>query len=413
MREESTQAHHDPYGLSGTTLGDGQFVLEDFLDDNGIILTYSALQPRLNRRVNIQTLRPSLRGDEAMRHGLARGAQLIASYEHANIVPVIDFGQSDDGIPYIAIRSMRGGLLQSRLMRESIALGDAASIVRQIGSALEYIHARGQVHGDPCPDNIGFDEAGGAYITDFILLGIYTESGFGENIAGTILYMAPERLRNQLPTPFSDQYALAVVAYRLITGTFPSGSNILSDSIEFHFHGTMLPPQNYRAEVPPGVNDVLLRAMAKHPDDRYPTVLDFAREFERAITAAPQHLFISYSRRDADYARALREHLTQNGFTVWIDAEIEHGDQWFNQIHDAIKTSAAFIAVMTPNAEKSEWVQKEILLAKRYQKPIFPLLHDGMEFAILIDIQFADVRDGSLPGQDFHRRLSRAIYGTA
>lgn len=403
--------NHDPYGLIGTRLGDGQFVLEEFLEDNGIILTYRASQPRLDRHVNIQMLRPSLRGDDAMRHGLARGARLMAFYEHANIVPVIDFGESD-GIPYIAIRSMRGGLLQARLQRESFALGDAASIIRQIGSALEYVHARGYVHGDPSPENIGFDEAGGAYITDFILLGIYTESGFGENIAGTILYMAPERLHNHLPTPFSDQYALAMIAYRLIAGANPFVGSSLTDAMEFHFHGTMLPPQHYRAEVPLGVNDVLLRALSKHPGDRYPTVLDFAREFERAINAAPQHLFISYSRRDSEYAAVLREHLAQSGFTIWIDKEIEHGEQWFNQIHDAIKTSAAFMVVMTPESEASEWVQKEILLAKRYKKPIFPLLRDGMEFAILIDIQFADVRDGSLPGQDFHRRLSRAIYGT-
>jgi hypothetical protein len=139
--------------------------------------------------------------------------------------------------------------------------------------------------------------------------------------------------------------------------------------------------------------------------------MDFAREFEKAIAAVPQQVFISYSRRDKNYAAQLREHLLHNGFNVWIDSQIEYGDTWFKEIDEAIKTCAAFVLLMTPDSYESEWVQKEILLAKRSKKQIFPLLLKGEEFGIVIDLQFADVRNGEMPDVNFHRRLSRAVFG--
>jgi TIR domain-containing protein len=72
----------------------------------------------------------------------------------------------------------------------------------------------------------------------------------------------------------------------------------------------------------------------------------------------------------------------------------------------------AFLIVMSPEAEQSEWVQKEVLLAKRYRRPIFPLLLRGEEMPILIDLQFADVKNGEMPGPDFYRRVTRSIYGS-
>jgi len=140
-------------------------------------------------------------------------------------------------------------------------------------------------------------------------------------------------------------------------------------------------------------------------------VTNFTHELAQALNTEPGHLFISYSRRDTDYAQQLKTHLRENGLPVWIDDQIEHGSQWFNQINDAIASCTAFVVIMSPDAEQSEWVQKEILLAKRYEKPIFPVLLRGQEFPLLIDIQFADVRDERMPGTAFYRRLNRVVFG--
>jgi serine/threonine protein kinase len=395
--------------LIGMTLG--QYEIREFEKNNGIIKTYRAYQPRLERFVTLQTLDEEFLNNPFFRKGFARGAAMIASFEHPNIVPVIDFGEGH-GIPYIVIRAMQGGLLRDRLLTGVLAFQEAAGVVRQIGSALEYVHSRDKVHGDPSTLNIGFDHSGSAYLVDFIYIGTITEGPYS-GLIGSKRYMSPERWRGKSPTPASDQYALGAIAYHLLTGHAPFEAQELMDYMDKHLDETVSPPQIYRTEIPMAVNEVFLRSMAKTPDERYPTILDFARAFEKALNTVQQHVFISYSRRDTVYAHQLREHLQNNNFNVWIDDAIEHGDQWFLQIHEAIKTCAAFLVVMTEDAENSEWVHKEILLAKRYKRPIFPLLLNGHEFAILIDLQFADVRKGRMPENDFHRRLHRTIFGTA
>lgn len=395
--------------LVGKTLG--QYELREILSNGTIVGHYLAYQPRLKRSVLVQVLQAHLRDKPQARGALTRGAQLIAQLAHPHIVPIHDFGTHDE-IDYVVMQHMSGGSLHNRIQQQS-ALGfqDAATICRQIGGALEYVHSRGFVHGDPSVQNIVFDDWGSAYLSDFIMAGFLAE--MDDSVAGTLHYMAPERWQQQTPTLASDQYALAAIAYEMISGHPPFDGSTVAELYNKHLSAPFPPPQSYRMEIPPSVNAVLQRALAKAPADRYPTVSDFAREFETALKAAPQHLFISYSRRDSAYAQEVKTHLAHNGFEVWLDDAIQHGDQWFNQIHDAIKSCAAFVVIMTPDAEQSEWVQKEILLAKRYKKPIFPLLREGDEFAILIDVHYADVRNGDLPGVDFHRRVRRAVFGEA
>ncbi len=121
------------------------------------------------------------------------------------------------------------------------------------------------------------------------------------------------------------------------------------------------------------------------------------------------HVFISYSRKDRTYARNLANDLRKRGFEVWIDDRIDYGDRWWRTIDQAICTGAAFIVVMTPDAQESEWVEREILLAQREQKPIFPLLLRGKEFSLLITTQYADVTNGQMPPDSFYERLRRAL----
>ncbi len=117
-------------------------------------------------------------------------------------------------------------------------------------------------------------------------------------------------------------------------------------------------------------------------------------------------VFISYNRHDQVYARKLADDMRRRGLEVWIDDRIGHGDHWFEAIEQAISATRAVVVIMTSEAEQSEWVKKEILLAKRERKPIYPVLLQGREFGILIDLQFADVTGGQLPPDDFYARLA-------
>jgi len=119
------------------------------------------------------------------------------------------------------------------------------------------------------------------------------------------------------------------------------------------------------------------------------------------------HVFISYSRKDQDYVHKLEDELRKRGFDSWVDARIGSGERWWRTIVQQIRSCAAFVVVMTPDSEQSDWVEKEVMLALEEGKPVFPLLLRGRRFPILVDRQYVTVSGGRLPPRRFYERLGR------
>jgi hypothetical protein len=124
------------------------------------------------------------------------------------------------------------------------------------------------------------------------------------------------------------------------------------------------------------------------------------------------HVFVSYSRSDRVYVDLLAAHLTQQGIPVWYDHALGAGDRWDKIIRDQIDTCAAFVVIMTPDADESDWVAREINQAEHQQKPIFPLLLQGDRFFRLSNLQFEDVTGGLLPRDRYIARLHEATART-
>ncbi len=125
------------------------------------------------------------------------------------------------------------------------------------------------------------------------------------------------------------------------------------------------------------------------------------------------HVFISYNIKNQPYARTLADKLLELGFDVWIDDRIDYGEDWWSVIVRAIRACGAFVVVMTPDSDKSRWVQREVTIADELRKPVFPLLLDGNlknseNWMIFVRTQYVDVSGGDLPEMDFYRRLARA-----
>jgi formylglycine-generating enzyme required for sulfatase activity len=125
--------------------------------------------------------------------------------------------------------------------------------------------------------------------------------------------------------------------------------------------------------------------------------------------ATLDHVYISYAHKDQTYARKLRDSLRQRGLEVWMDEHLKSGDRWLRTIEQAVRDSAAFVVVMTPESRDSKWVEREILLAESEGKPIFPLLLRGRVFFLLINTIWDDVTNGRLPPDDFYERLEREV----
>jgi hypothetical protein len=121
------------------------------------------------------------------------------------------------------------------------------------------------------------------------------------------------------------------------------------------------------------------------------------------------HIFVSYSKQQHEYARTYADFLIGYGFDVWIDDRIEYGDNWWKVIEQAIKDCAAFSVVMTPEAEESKWVDREVGLADDLDKPLFPLLLSGENWSLFVRTQYVDVRDGALPPSDLVDRMTQVV----
>lgn len=121
------------------------------------------------------------------------------------------------------------------------------------------------------------------------------------------------------------------------------------------------------------------------------------------------HVFISYSKKNHGYARKLADKLLELGFDVWIDDRIDYGEEWWERIVKSIEGCGAFVALMTPQSRSSKWVRREVLLADKLNKPIFPLLLNGGNWEIFVDRQFIDVEGGLPPPKSFYLRLASTV----
>jgi len=124
---------------------------------------------------------------------------------------------------------------------------------------------------------------------------------------------------------------------------------------------------------------------------------------------ASDFVFISYSHDDGAYTRRLAEALEQNGFSVWIDERLDYGTEWPSVIQQQIDTCAALLVVMSPRSQASRWVQAELAYAIDQNKPVLPLCLEGEPWLSVAALHYADVRDGSLPGERFYRRLDQVL----
>nr|BBH93381.1 hypothetical protein KTA_15800 [Thermogemmatispora argillosa] len=207
---------------------------------------------------------------------------------HPHIVPLLDLGFDPQRfLPFLVMAFAPGGSLRQRLPRGSrLPLGTVLDYVAQLSSALQYAHDAGVIHRDLKPDNVLLDAQDCLLLGDFGIAQLTSTFGTSlrsnSSIQGTPIYMAPEQFQGQ-PRRASDQYSLAVMAYEWLCGSPPFLGTFM-ELVGQHLH-TPPPTLHERApelEIPPAVEQVLMRALAKRPAERFPSVQDFAAAFQQA-----------------------------------------------------------------------------------------------------------------------------------
>ena len=269
--------------LVGTKLGQYEIVAR--LGEGGMALVYKAYQESLNRYVAVKVLDPVRAAEKGFLTRFTHEAQAVASLDHPHILPIYDFGH-DQGYTYIVTKYVSTGTLRDRLEKEkSLPLEEAARLLSQVASALDHAHQRGIIHRDIKPSNILLDERDDVLLSDFGLARIL-ESTTRLTVTGASLgtpaYVSPEQALGEEVDNRTDVYSLGVVLYEMLTGRTPFPGDTLAVALK-HVQEPPPPPRSLNPALPEAVEQVILQALAKNPDERFATAGALAHALEQAI----------------------------------------------------------------------------------------------------------------------------------
>ena len=285
-------------GLSDTlinTLFDGRYRILRKLGSGGMANVYLAEDEELGRRVAIKILNERYAGDDLFIERFRREAKSAASLSHPNIVSIYDRGEAE-GTYYIAMEVIEGRSLKELIMTHgALPVHTAIGYAKQLLEALRFAHRHGIIHRDIKPHNVlvSADQQVKANeprlkVTDFGIArhgaSQMTEAG---SIMGTAQYLSPEQARGAPVTAASDLYSAGVVLYEMLTGKVPFTGDSAIEIAMKHVNELPKPPSSLRPEIPPELDQIVLRALAKDPEDRYQTAEEFIEDLERVEAGLP------------------------------------------------------------------------------------------------------------------------------
>jgi basic membrane lipoprotein Med (substrate-binding protein (PBP1-ABC) superfamily)/ABC-type phosphate/phosphonate transport system substrate-binding protein len=272
--------------LVGRTLG--QYRIIEQLGKGGMATVYRAFQPSLERSVALKVLMPYFAHEEGFSKRFVREAKAIARLDHPHILPIYDFGQEGD-IHYIVMKCVDAGSLKDLEAGQPIPLDVCVDILSQIADALDHAHQHGVIHRDVKPANVLMDRGHWVFLTDFGLARMVegsqqlTASGVG---VGTPAYMAPEQCQGREIDRRADIYSLGIVLYEMLTGCVPFEAETPLAVVLKHITEPLPMPRTINPDISETVELVVLKALAKEPDDRYQSAGEMAAALCNAVECA-------------------------------------------------------------------------------------------------------------------------------
>jgi serine/threonine-protein kinase len=277
------------------TILDGRYALERLIGEGGMARVYAGRDLRLNRRVAIKIPHSHYLTDPDFLSRFRHEAQAAAMLTHPNIVDVYDVGQDGD-VHYLVMEYVEGTNLKAIITREApLPIARAVDLAAQVALGLHAAHRAGLIHRDIKPQNIIVTPDGRAHISDFgvaksPLSTALTETGVA---FGTVDYLSPEQAQGRPATPLSDVYALGVVLYEMLTGRLPfTGDSALAVAMK-HVTEPPIPPRQLVPAIPPGLEALVLQALAKDPAQRPASALEFAEALRAYDQAAKQETLVA------------------------------------------------------------------------------------------------------------------------
>jgi serine/threonine protein kinase len=277
-----------PERLVGMTI-DERYLVERELGHGGMSQVYLALDLKLKRQaVVLKILSQALVHDSYARQKFDQEVEALLRIDHPGVVRVMDVGQLPDERPYIVMQYVDGETLRSQIPVEGMKLNRVASILKQIGAALEQVHEKGIFHRDLKPENIMIKrDSDSVVLLDFGIAkvkdSVVAPSTAHGGSVGTLLYMSPEQLRGEDVTAASDIYSMSLIAYELVTGRRPFNPTSASQLLEMQRGGVRIKPVHLRENLPAKAQTTMLRALSFDPNARYKSAREFGQKLAHTL----------------------------------------------------------------------------------------------------------------------------------
>ncbi len=266
------------------------YKIEQLIGKGGWGAVYLAYQQTVNRSVAMKMILPEYANQPDFAKRFEIEAQLVAQLQHPHILPLFDYWRDDEGA-YFVMRYVTGGSLHDYLKEiGAMPVEQVAKLLNQLCDALSVAHGNNVIHRDLKPGNILLDERGNAYLTDFGIAkrkdsnANMTQAG---NIMGTPAYISPEQLKGNDVTPHSDIYAMGIMLWQLLTGVHPYKGLSVAEMMMHHLMHPLPSVKTKNGNLPEVLDEIIQKATAKIPEDRYPDVLALANDFRRLSTGQP------------------------------------------------------------------------------------------------------------------------------
>jgi serine/threonine protein kinase len=282
-------APSDPF--IGTTIA-GRYVVEELLGVGGMGAVYRARHQFIGRDVALKFLDPSLTRNERLRKRFLGEARAANQINHEHIIDITDFGETEDGLVYMVMEYLEGNALSDEIERGPLELRRAMRIALQVALGLGRAHELGVVHRDIKPANIYLTHKRGerdfVKILDFGVARIEKDARItGQNmIVGTPEYIAPEQIRSSAARPSSDLYSLGCVLYEMLTGRLPFEGKTTVLLVR-HINDMPASPSTFTSTIPPAVDRLVMRLLAKKPEDRHRDAYHLVEDLQRLLDGLP------------------------------------------------------------------------------------------------------------------------------
>jgi len=268
----------------------GPYRIINQIGQGGMATVYKAYQASMDRNVAIKVLPSQLANSPEFAQRFQQEARIIAKLEHPHILPVFDYGESD-GVTYFVMRYLDAGTLSERMKSGApMSLNEIDRLFTQLAEALSYAHSFGIVHRDLKPSNAMIDSQGNLFLTDFGIAKLLESASprltQTDAIMGTPAYISPEQAQAGQVDQRSDIYSLGIILYEMVTGRVPFVAETPLAVILKHVSDPLPPPSSLKSDIPEAIERVVLKALAKHPEDRYATVAEFLSAWKRALDDA-------------------------------------------------------------------------------------------------------------------------------